>query len=49
MAKNNNNEQKKEKRKIQPKKILTSIIAGLLCLFMLLSVCGTLIAYLVMD
>ncbi|MCI8309751.1 MAG: hypothetical protein HFJ45_06150 [Clostridia bacterium] len=36
---------KSKKRQIDSKKIVTSIIAGILCILMLLSVCGTLLAY----
>lgn len=36
----------KKKKKIDAKQIFTAILAGLLCLMMLLSVCATLIAYL---
>ncbi len=36
----------KKKKKMEPMQIFTAIIAGLLCLMMLLSVCGTLIFYL---
>lgn len=41
-----NNEKETKKKKIEMKKILTAVLAGALCLMMLLSVCATLIAYL---
>lgn len=42
----NNEKETKKKKKFEMKQILTAILAGALCLMMLLSVCATLIAYL---
>ena len=36
----------KGKKKLEPTKIFSAVIAGILCLMMVLSVCGTLIMYL---
>ena len=36
----------KNKQKVDGRKIFTAVLAGILCLLMLLSVCGTLIAVL---
>jgi F0F1-type ATP synthase assembly protein I len=38
---------KNKKGKADPMKIATAVIAAILCVLMVLSVCGTLIAYLV--